>query len=70
MATVGLHNFIKISNFSDADFADVMRETNINSRDFEHDVDDMDATELLDGLHMTQIRENIANMLWENQNTR
>ncbi|CAH8267255.1 unnamed protein product [Arabidopsis lyrata] len=70
MATVGLHNFIRISNFSDADFADVMTETNINNGDFEHDVCDMDATELADGEYMTQIRDNIANMLWGNQNNR
>ncbi|XP_020878771.1 putative nuclease HARBI1 [Arabidopsis lyrata subsp. lyrata] len=70
MATVGLHNFIRISNFSDADFADVVTETNINNGDFEHDVGDMDAAELADGEHMTEIKDNIANMLWENQNNR
>ena len=70
IATVGLHNFIRISNFSDADFADVMTEANINNIDFDHDLDDIEATDIADGEHMTQIRDNIANMLWENQSNR
>ena len=67
MATIKLHNFIRILKFSDSDFANVMTETNINNRDCEHDVGDMDAAQLADGEHMTQIRDNIANMLWENK---
>ena len=43
MATIKLHNFIRILKFSDSDFANVMTETNINNRDCEHDVGDMDA---------------------------
>jgi len=43
MATMRLHNFIRSSNFSDSDFVDVMTETNINNRDFEHNVSNMDA---------------------------
>jgi len=70
MATMGLHNFIRISNFSDADFADVMTETNINNRDFDYDLDDKEATEITDGEHITQIGDNVANMLWENQSNR
>ncbi|CAA7048120.1 unnamed protein product [Microthlaspi erraticum] len=31
MATMGLHNFIRISNFSDEDFADVRRDTEIGN---------------------------------------
>jgi len=33
MATMGLHNFNKISNFSDADFAEVMIEPEVNNTD-------------------------------------
>jgi len=36
MVTVGLYNFIRISNLSNADFADVMTEANINNKDFDH----------------------------------
>ncbi|AAF63124.1 Hypothetical protein [Arabidopsis thaliana] len=53
--------------YYDADFADVMTETNINNRDFDYDLDDKEATEITDGEHITQIGDNVANMLWENQ---
>ncbi|VVB11454.1 unnamed protein product [Arabis nemorensis] len=64
---MGLHNFIKISNFSDADFAEVMTETGRNNTDDEPVSADMEASEIADGEYMTQIRDNIANMYWENQ---
>ena len=71
MATMGLLNFIKISNFSDADFAEVMAETwGFNTQaetDFHTDLDDVETIEMTDGGHMTQIRDNIANMLWKKQ---
>jgi len=67
MATVGLYNIIRISNFSNVDFVDVMTEAIINNRDFNHDLDDIEATDIPDGEHMTQIKDNIANMLWENK---
>ncbi|KAL0854357.1 hypothetical protein Bca101_059509 [Brassica carinata] len=68
---MGLHNFIKISNFSDADFAEVMSETRgFNTHgetNFHTDLDDVETVEGTDGGHMSQIRDNIANLLWENQ---
>lgn len=72
MATMGLHNFIKISNFADADFAEVMIETGINDTNSENDLDDkeaLNATNTIDGEYMARIRDNIANMLWENSNS-
>jgi len=53
MATMRLHNFIKISNFSDADFAEVIIEPEINNTDWEHDLDDMEVAEEADREHMT-----------------
>ena len=35
--------------------------------DFHTDLDDVETIEVTDGGHMAQIRDNIANMLWENQ---
>ena len=72
MATMRLHNFIKISNFADADFAEVMIETRINDTNSENDLDDteaLNATNTIDGEYMARIRDNIANMLWENLNS-
>lgn len=70
MATMGLHNFIKISKFPDADFAEVMSETwGFNTHgeaDFHTNLDDVETIEVPDWRHMTQIRDNIANLLWEN----
>lgn len=54
LATIGLHNFIKISNFSDVDFASKMSETRMRNKE---------AVEEAHGEHMSQIRDNIANML-------
>ncbi|KAL1217962.1 hypothetical protein V5N11_001853 [Cardamine amara subsp. amara] len=70
MATMRLHNFIKISNFSDAHFAEVMTETRINNTNREPDLDDMEAADVEDGVdreYMTRLTDNIANMLWANQ---
>ena len=40
---MGLHNFIKISNFTDADFVEVMIETGINDANSENNLDDTEA---------------------------
>ncbi|XP_020874356.1 putative nuclease HARBI1 [Arabidopsis lyrata subsp. lyrata] len=69
MATMGLHNFIRISNYFDEDFVEVMGDTNINNVNSENDLDDMESDGIPDGNHMANIRENIADMLWANQNT-
>jgi len=45
-----------------------MTETNINYRDYDHHLDDIEATEITNGEHMMPIKDNIANMLWQNQN--
>lgn len=63
MATIGLHNFIKISNFSDADFAEVMIEIGIQNNDRELHLDDMEANEAADRDYIKQIRDNIADKL-------
>ncbi|CAH8278714.1 unnamed protein product [Arabidopsis lyrata] len=68
-ATMGLHNFIRISNYFDEDFVEVMGDTNINNVNSENDLDDMERGSIPDGNHMANIRENIADMLWANQNT-
>ena len=65
MTTMGLHNFFKISNF-----LEVMTEARINNTDWEPEINDMEANEVADGEFMTQIRDNIADMLWANKNTR
>lgn len=66
-----MHNFIKVSNFSDADFAEAMSEiggfNTHGETDFHIDLDDVETIEGTDGEHMSQIRDNIANLLWENQ---
>ena len=70
MTTMRLHNFIKIFNYADDDFANTMLYTRLNNIYIEYDVVD---TEELDATHieqMTQIRDNIANIFWENQNNR
>lgn len=54
LATIGLHNFIKISNFLDVDFASKMSETQMRNKE---------AVEEAHGEHMSQIRDNIENML-------
>ena len=70
MTTLRLHNFIKISNYADEDFVNTMPDTRLNNIDSEYalvDTEELDATH---GEQMTQIRDNIANMLWKNQNCR
>ncbi|EFH53050.1 predicted protein [Arabidopsis lyrata subsp. lyrata] len=52
------------------DFAEVMGETEITYTNSKIDLGDMEAAEIVDGDLMTNIRENIADMLWKNQNTR
>ncbi|EFH41801.1 hypothetical protein ARALYDRAFT_917556 [Arabidopsis lyrata subsp. lyrata] len=58
-----------ISNYFDEDFVEVMGDTNINNVNSENDLDDMERGSIPDGNHMANIRENIADMLWANQNT-
>ncbi|CAH2070923.1 unnamed protein product, partial [Thlaspi arvense] len=70
MATMRLHNFFKISNFEDADYAYVMTETGINNRDSKPNACDTNTAGVADREHMVQIRDNIADMLWKNQTTR
>ncbi|KAL0733203.1 hypothetical protein Bca4012_009413 [Brassica carinata] len=66
---MGLHNFIKISNYSDENFANTMLAIGQNNRDSESDFVDTEKLDVAQGKHMAQIRNNIANMLWENQNS-
>lgn len=70
MATMGLHNFIKISNYADEDFENTMLDTRLNNRDSESDYADTEELDAAQEEQMTQLRDNIANMLWENQNYR
>ena len=65
-ATMGLHNFIRISNYFDEDFVEEMGHTNTSNEDSESDISDMETTNMADGNHMTNIRDNIADMLWAN----
>lgn len=64
IATMSLHNFIKVSNFTDADFVEDFIET--QSEDQNNALYEVDEVENADGQHMANIRETIANMLWEN----
>ncbi|KAL0715834.1 hypothetical protein Bca4012_065156 [Brassica carinata] len=66
---MGLHNFIKISNYFDEHFVEVVGHTNISNEDSESGLSDMETTNIADGDHMTNIRHNIEDMLWENQTT-
>uniref|UniRef100_A0A0D3BBY3 Uncharacterized protein n=1 Tax=Brassica oleracea var. oleracea TaxID=109376 RepID=A0A0D3BBY3_BRAOL len=63
---MGLHNFIRISNYFDEDFVEEMRHTNTSNEDSENDISDMETTNMADEDHMTNIRDNIADMLWAN----
>ncbi|KAL1203493.1 hypothetical protein V5N11_009854 [Cardamine amara subsp. amara] len=66
--TMGLHNFIRISKFSYEDFAEAMGHTEITNTDVATDLADVEVAEVADGDFMTNIRENIVNMLWEDKN--
>ena len=65
-ATMGLHNFIRISNYFDEDFVEEMGHTNTSNEDSENEISDMETANMADGDHMTNIRDNIADMLWAN----
>ena len=65
-ATMGLHSFIRILNYFDEDFVEEMRHTNTSNEDSESDISDMETTNMADGDRMTNIRDNIADMLWAN----
>ncbi|KAL1193366.1 hypothetical protein V5N11_003864 [Cardamine amara subsp. amara] len=66
MATMGLPNFIRISNFSDEDFAEIIEQIVFENTEDETNLGDTEATEIVEGDHMMYIREQIADMLWEN----
>ncbi|KAL0885492.1 hypothetical protein Bca101_009475 [Brassica carinata] len=63
---MGLHNLIRISNYFDEDFVEVMSHTNFSNEDFENNPYDLETTKMADGNHMMNIRDNIADMLWAN----
>ncbi|CAN6885043.1 unnamed protein product [Brassica oleracea] len=63
---MGLHNFIRISNYFDEDFVEEMVYINISNEDSDSDIGNMETTNMADGDHMTNIRDNIADMLWAN----
>ena len=65
-----LHNFIKISNYANEYFANIMPDTGLDNRDSESDYVDTGEFDAPQGEQMAQLRDNIANMLWENQNNR
>ena len=67
-ATMGLHNFIRISNFSDEDFADTMTHTEILNATSTAEQNDMEEAETAQGNFMANVREMIANTLWANKN--
>ena len=46
-----------------------MEHTNIIGEDSENVLNYMDTTNMANGEHMTNIKNNIAYILWENQNT-
>ncbi|KAL0677627.1 hypothetical protein Bca4012_005608 [Brassica carinata] len=67
-----MHFEITFEFWKDIDFAEVMIETRINDTNSENDLDDteaLNATNTIDGEYMARIRDNIANMLWENLNS-
>ncbi|EFH50799.1 hypothetical protein ARALYDRAFT_489764 [Arabidopsis lyrata subsp. lyrata] len=66
---MGLHNFIRISNFPDEDFSERMGHTENSNTDGATDQDDMEAAEVEDGDVMANIKEYIANKLWQDKNT-
>ncbi|WZZ43241.1 hypothetical protein YC2023_039500 [Brassica napus] len=63
-----LHNFIRISNFSDEDFADTMTHTEIPNATSTAEQNDMEEAETAQGNFMANVREMIANTLWANKN--
>ena len=65
-ATMGLHNFIRISNYFDEDFVEEMRHTNTSNEDSESNISDMETTNMANGDRMKNIGDNIADMLWAN----
>ena len=68
VATMGLHNFIRISNFIDDDFAETLGQSPTDNVDLEHNSNDMETIVTPEGDAMANIREQIANTLWANKN--
>ena len=66
---MGLHNFIRISNFVDDDFAKIMGQTHIGNTEAEIDTNEMETQDIANGDLMDNIREQIENLLWANKNT-
>ncbi|XP_010472962.1 PREDICTED: putative nuclease HARBI1 [Camelina sativa] len=61
IAIMGLHNFIRVSNFTDAYFVEDFTETQTEDQDnASYELDEADNA---DGQHMANIRETIATML-------
>ena len=69
LATIGLHNFIRILNFVDDDFAEIMGQTHIGNTEAEIDTNEMETPDIANRDLMDNIREQIANLLWANKNT-
>ena len=68
VATMDLHNFIRISNFIDDDFAETLGPSPTDNVDLEHNSNDMETIVTPEGDAMANIREQIANTLWANKN--
>ncbi|XP_010446260.1 PREDICTED: putative nuclease HARBI1 [Camelina sativa] len=68
IATMGLHNFIRVSNFSDTDFFEDFSE--VHTENEQNDSNEQDEAEREDRPYMANIRDNIADMLWDNRNNR
>ena len=66
--TMGLQNFIRISNFSDEDFANTMTHTQIPNTTSMAEQNDMEKAETRQRNLMANVREIIANTLWANKN--
>lgn len=65
--TMGLHNFIRISNFIDDDFAETLEQSHNENVDLEYNSNDMETTVTAEGDAMANIRKQIANTLWANK---
>ena len=69
MATMELHNFIKTLNYPDEDFANTTLDTRLNNICSECDFVDREELDAAQGEQLSQIRDNMAHILWKNQNS-
>ena len=67
-ATMRLHFFFRISNLFIENFVEVMRHTYTSNEYSRSDLSDMNIANMTLGNHMTNIRDNIVDILWANQN--